>query len=158
MDSSTEEVGLILPVFLRKLSDMLCDEWPSNLLTRLKYTLCLIWGEKKWDWNFNCRSCAVIRPTPGTCLTTGLVTNFSRNVRTKYSFPSNSFQFSTSTLILSMYMYYDFRITWDWGSLFQSSTNPLVSNSPPIPPPFESLIPVDACYAVRQIFTFRPHQ
>ena len=26
MDSSTEEVGLILPVFLRILPDMLCDE------------------------------------------------------------------------------------------------------------------------------------
>ena len=62
MDSSTEEVGLILPVFLRILPDMLCDEWPPNLLTRLKYTLCVIWSKNK-NWNFNCRSCAVIRPT-----------------------------------------------------------------------------------------------
>ena len=155
MDSSTEEVGLKLPVFLLILPDMLWDEWPSNLLTRLKYTSCVIWSEKK-DWNFNCRNCAVIHPTPGTWLTTGLVTNFSRYLRAKDSFPSNSFQFSMSALILSTC--YDFCITWDWGSLFQSSTNPLVSNSPPLPPPPSNpLTPFDACYPVRQIFTFRAH-
>ena len=30
MESSTEEVGLRLPVFLRTLPDMIRDEWPSN--------------------------------------------------------------------------------------------------------------------------------
>ena len=135
MDSSTKEVGLRLPVFLRILPDMICDEWPSNLLTRLKYTLCQNWSKKKRKWNFNCRSCTVIRPTLPLELAWQQdwwqisVVMFRR----KDSFPSNSFQFSMSALILSMY--YDFGLTWDWGSLFQSSTNPLVSNSPPLPPP-----------------------
>ena len=158
MDSYTEDVGLILPVFLRILPDMLCDEWPSDLLTRLKYTLCVLWSKKK-NWNFNCRSCAVIRPTPGTWLTTGLETNFSRRIvmsALKIVFLQNSFQFSMSALILSMY--YDFRIKWDWDSLFQSSTNPLVSNSPPLSP----LLPIpDPCWRLlrRQTnFHFPPHQ
>ena len=114
MESSTKEVGLFFCEH--------CRIWfvMSDLLTRLK--LC-VWFEVKWNFNWR-RRCAVIRPTPGTCLTTGLMINFSRNF-TNDSFNSNSSQFSIYTIILSRY--YDFRITWDWGSLFQSSSNPMVS-------------------------------
>ena len=140
--------------FLRILPDMLCDEWPSNLLTRLKYTLCLIWSKKK-------TGISIVAVVLSYALPLGIawqpdwwqisVVMSARNI----VFLQNSFQLPMSALILSMY--YDFRITWDWGSLFQSSTNPLVSNSPPLPPSVQSLTPVDACYAVRQIFTFRVH-
>ena len=138
-------VGLILPVFLRILPDILCDGWPSNLLTRLKYTLCVIWSKKK-------TGISIVAVVLSYALWQISVVMSAR----KIVFLQNSFQLPMSALILSMY--YDFRITWDWGSLFQSSTNPLVSNSPPLPPSFQSLTPVDACYAVRQIFTFRAHQ
>ena len=103
----------------------------TKLTLRGSHTLC-VWFEEKKPWNFNCRSCAVIRPTLPLELAWQQdwwqisVVMFRR----KDSFPSNSFQFSMSALILSMY--YDFRITWDWDSLFQSSTNPRVSNSPPL--------------------------
>ena len=89
MESSTKEVGMILPVFFRTLPDMLRDKWPSNE----NHTLCVIWSQIEGH------RFAVICATPGTCLTTGLVTNFGRNI-TKDSFPSNS-QFSTSATILT---------------------------------------------------------
>ena len=153
-------VGLILPVFLRILPDILCDEWPSNLLTRLKCTLCVIWSKKKKKKKTGISIVAVVL---SYALPLGLawqpdwwqisVVMSAQNI----VFLQNSFQLPMSALILSMY--YDFRITWDWGSLFQSSTNPLVSNSPPLPlSPFQSLTPSGACYAVRQIFFFRSHQ
>ena len=132
--------------FLRMLPDMLWDEWPSNLLMGLKYTLCVIWSKKK-------TGISIVAVVLSYALWQISVVMSAR----KIVFLQNSFQFSMSALILSMY--YDFRITWDWGSLFQSSTNPLVWNSPPLPfSPFQSLTPFDACYAVRQIFTFRSHQ
>ena len=124
-------VGLILPVFLRILPDILCDEWPSNLLTRLKYTLCVIWSEKKKT------GISIVAVVLSYTLPLGLTwqpdwwqISVAMSAR-KIVFLQNSFQLTMSALILSMY--YDFRITWDWGSLFQSSTNPLVSNSPPLP-------------------------
>ena len=115
MESSTEEVGLRLPVFLRTLPDMLRDDWPSNGAQ----SFC-VWFEVKWNFNWR-RRCAVICPTPGTCLTTGLVTNLTRNIA-KHSFSSNSSQLYISGTILSRW--YEF-ITWDWGSL---------PNYPPLPP------------------------
>ena len=132
-----------------------CRIWfvMSDLLTRLK--LC-VWFKVKWNFNWR-RRCAVICPTLGTCLTTGLMSNFNRNI-TKDNFNSNSSQFSIQTIILSRY--YDFRITWDWGSLFQSSSNPMGSINPPLhfPPSFQSLPPLTPATQARQILSFRAHQ
>ena len=63
--------------------------WP---LTRLAFC---VWFEVKW--NFYCRRCAVIYPTPETFLTTRLVANFSGSI-TKDIFSLNSSQFSTDPL------------------------------------------------------------
>ena len=111
----------------------------SDLLTRP--TLC-VWFEVRWRFDWRLR-CAVVYPISRTCLTTGLVTNFRRNT-TKGSFPSNSFQF----IILSRY--YDFHITWHWGSL--PGLIPLLIpwyqiTHPSLPFSFQYLTPFDACYA-----------
>ena len=152
IESSTKEVSLRLSVFLWIYWIwIVMIEWPSNEAQ----SFC-VWFEVKW--NFNWRPiCAVIRSTPGTCLTTGLMTNFSRNF-TNDSFNSNSSQFSIYTIILSRY--YDFRITWDWGSLFQFSSIPMVSNYPPLPfpPSFQSLSLLMSATQARQILAFRAHQ
>ena len=106
--------------------------------TRRRTLICVRFEVK---WNFYCRRCAVICPTPGTCSTAGLVTNVSRYI-TKDSFPSNSFQF----IILSRYHY--FHITWHWNSsplliLYKSHC----INELATPPPFQTLTPFDTCYA-----------
>ena len=112
MESFSEEVGLRLPVFLLTLPDMPLV-WP---LTRL--SLRVLFEVK---WNFYCRRCAVIYPTPETFLTTGLVTNFSGSI-TKDTFSLNSSLFSTSAIILSRY--YRFL---HWMRLRQfTSFNPLL--------------------------------
>ena len=77
MESSSEKVGLRLAVFLLTLPNMPLV-WP---LTRLAFC---VWFEVKW--NFYCRRCAVICPTPETFLTIGRVTNFSGSI-TKDKFP-----------------------------------------------------------------------
>ena len=82
-------------------------EWPSNEAQ----SFC-VWFEVKWSFNWR-RICAVIFPTPGTCLTTGLVTNLTRNIA-KDSFSWNSSQLYISAKTLSRW--YEF-ITRDWGSL-----------------------------------------
>ena len=45
MESSTKEVGLRLPVFLRTPDDMIRDEWRSNEA----YTLCVIWSKMEFQ-------------------------------------------------------------------------------------------------------------
>ena len=100
-------VGLILPVFLRILPDILCDEWPSNLLTRLKCTLCVIWSKKK---NKKKTGISIVAVVLSYALPLGLawqpdwwqisVIMSARNI----VFLQNSFQLPMSALILSMYM------------------------------------------------------
>ena len=140
MDSSTEEVGLM--------SDLLIFWGGLN-------TLC-VWFEVKKKTGISIVAVVLSYALPLELAWQPDWWQISVVMfRTKDSFPSNSFQFSMSALILSMC--YDFRFKWDWDSLFQSSTNPLVSNSPPLPAsnPWPLLTPATQ---VRQIFTFRAHQ
>ena len=123
MESSSEEVGLRLPVFLLTLPDMPLM-WP---LTRL--ALC-VWFEVKW--NFYCRRCAVIYSTPETFLTTRLVTNFS-GIITKDSFPSTPPNFLLIRYnfieVLQISALHEIEAVYQ----FYSSPNPKESNHPPLP-------------------------
>ena len=137
MESSTKEVGMILPVFLWTLPDMLRDKWPSNE----NHTLCVIWSQ------IERHRFAVICATPGTCLTTGLVTNFGRNI-TKDSFPSNSSQLPISATILSEVLWLHHYMILRQFARFNHLLIPSYQLShPSLPASFQSLTSFDACYA-----------
>ena len=134
MESSTKEVGMILPVFLRTLPDMLRDKWPSNE----NNTLCVIWSQ------IERHRFAVICATPGT---TGLVTNFSRNI-SKNSFPSNSSQFSISATILTKVLWlHHYMIMREFASFNLLLIPSYQLTHPSLPASFQSLTSFDACYA-----------
>ena len=123
-------------------------EWPSNEAQ----SFC-VWFEVKWNFNWR-RRCAVICPTPGTCLTTGLVTNLTRNIA-KDSFSSNSSQLYISAKILSSW--YEFT-TRDCSVLRQFAVfNPPLITWYQITHLFlPSFLPIP--YSFRQILAFRAHQ
>ena len=98
--------------------------WP---LTRLAFC---VWFEVKW--NFYCRRCTVIYPTPETFLTTRLVTNFSGSI-TKDSFPSTPPNFLLIRYnfieVLQISALHEIEAVYQ----FYSSTNPMESSYPPLP-------------------------
>ena len=125
MESFTKEVGLILPVFLRTLPDMLRDKWPSNE----NHTLCVIWSQ------IERHRFAVICATPGTCLTTELVTNFSRNIIISFSS-----RFSISATILSKVLWvYHYMILRQFARFNHLLIPSYQLTHPSLPASFQSL-------------------
>ena len=126
------------------------DEWPSNEAQ----SLCVDSTWSKMEFQLTSQMCCHICPTPGTCLTTGLVTNLTRNIA-KDSFSLNSSQLYISSKILSRW--YEF-ITRDCSVLRQFAVfNPPLITWYQITHPFlPSFLPIP--YSFRQILAFRAHQ
>ena len=116
MEPSADEVGLILPGFLRKLlnTDMPCD-WPSDVA----HTVWVCVGDF-WKQNglFCCR-CAAIYPTPSTCLVTAKGIGETEK-DTSFSI------FYTRHNFIKVLHFNDTKhsLTWNWDNLFQSSSYP----------------------------------
>ena len=124
----------------------------SDLLTRLSHFVCdSTWS--KMEFQLTSQMCCIC-PTPGTCLTTGLVTNLTRNIA-KDSFSPNSSQLYISAKVLSRWYEYT---TKDCSVLRQFAVfNPPLITWYQITNLFlPSFLPIP--YSFRQIHAFRTHQ
>ena len=150
MESSTEEVGLRLPVFLRTLPDKLRDEWPSS-------------GDSHFVCDLKSNGISIVADVLSYALPLGLAWQpdwwqISVVILRKIVFPQlrpipyigYNFQGAMITAVHEI----------EAVCRFQSSSNPMVSNYPSLsfPPSSHPLPVLTPATQARQIPAFRAHQ